>query len=119
MDLNIDGSDDLFYRYKMPAVQTQILGNNTTVITNLSSIANAINRTPDKVLKFLKSYLHTAGNKQNHSVNGERTRQEIQDAISAYIKKEILCKKCGNPETVLEPTRKRVRTVCKACGASY
>jgi len=117
--LNINGEDDPFYRYKMPAVQVQILGDNTTIITNLTDVAKALNRTPDQILKFLKQHLNTGGNSKKQSVNGERPRAEIQAAIGAYIKKDVLCRRCGNPETVIEPRKKRKVTHCRACGAEY
>jgi translation initiation factor 2 beta subunit (eIF-2beta)/eIF-5 len=43
----------------------------------------------------------------------EVSELEIQRLIYSYIEAEIICKKCGNPETVED---KKGRLKCRACG---
>lgn len=52
--LNIDGSDDPAYRYKMPKLQAKIEGSGNgikTVITNCAAIADSFGRPPETVTK--------------------------------------------------------------------
>jgi len=54
--VNVNGSDDPAYRYKMPAIVTKVEGSGNgikTVMVNMTEVAEAIHRDPLHVTKFL------------------------------------------------------------------
>jgi len=54
--VNVNGSDDPGYRYKMPAIATKVEGSGNgikTVMVNMVDVAEAIKREPLHLTKFL------------------------------------------------------------------
>lgn len=113
--LNINGEDgDEFYRYKMPAIISQSLNNNTTIILNIDDISKSLNRDSVEIISFMKKKLNVGGNKS--SISGKWSKQDLQKIIQIYIKENILCRSCGNPETIVEIKNKHKYQKCIACG---
>lgn len=126
---NIGGSsDDAFYRYKMPAlvIRTEGRGNGIkTNIVNLVDVAGALERDPDHIVHFLSYHLNTLArfdtDHKKATVNGERSMTDLTEALEEFINTFVLCKVCGNPETVVQRRRldqSSISLLCKACGAS-
>ncbi|CCW60492.1 unnamed protein product, partial [Phytomonas sp. EM1] len=126
--VNPDKRDDIYYRYKMPAVITKVEGSGNgikTVIPNIHDICLAMNR-PEKVLmKFLQfelgAQLYVSEKDDKYLLMGSHSAERMQDNIDDFIRKFVLCKHCGNPETAvaLESSRKDpsdISMVCGACG---
>ncbi len=111
--LNINGSDDPYYRYKMQKVYT-LQEKNNTILVNIISIAKDLNRPIEDLLKFLKSELNTGiTNKHDKiKINGTVSTERLQGLIYSYIGIYVLCKKCDNPETIISHNKLR----CGACG---
>jgi translation initiation factor 5 len=126
MTLNVNRSDDAFYRYKMPKILTKIEGKGNgikTVIVNMSEIAKAINRKPSYPTKFfgVECGAQTQMDEKNdrYIVNGVHEPSKLQELMYNFIQKYVLCSSCGNPETVLSVKNKKSGIVgyrCKACG---
>lgn len=112
MTQNINGDDDPFNRYKMPRVSVQQLADNTTIFTNIDQVAKSLGRTSEEIFRALQKELHTRCNTKKNTINGQLTRQELQEALQKYINTDVLCKKCGNPETI----HIKQKIHCKACG---
>ena len=110
--MNINGSNDPFYRYKMPPLKSQVLSKNTTVINNLDEISKSLNRTKKSILKFMQYHLKSACQFGKNSISGEYSSDKLQSVLQEYIKKYILCPVCGNPETIWHKTD----MICQACG---
>lgn len=49
-------------------------------------------------------------------INGAHDASKLQDYLDGFISKFVLCKKCKNPETVMEIKDGRIMLDCKACG---
>jgi len=49
-------------------------------------------------------------------INGAHEANKLQDYLDGYISKFVLCKKCKNPETVVQIKDGRITLDCKACG---
>lgn len=122
--ININNSDDMFYRYKMPIISINHQGKGNgkfTDLTNIVDIANAINIPVKILLQYITISLGT--NFKNNIINGHYTQEMILDLIIKFNKVFILCQKCGIPE--LEPSieGKKKNSIlivkCSACGEQY
>lgn len=105
--VNIDGSRDPFYRYRMPQL---VLHHTTdfTVFTNLDAVAKALNNAPvPKLMAHFVRALCTSRGKAN-SVRGRHTCGIVARALCAYIVTHVLCPACGLPEVYGK--------ACRACG---
>lgn len=107
--------DDPFHRYRRQRVKTAIGKANTTIITNAATIAHAINRLLKSIADYLKTQLATNVIIKGDTIvlKGTFTVAILDDAVEQYIVSYVLCKICGNVETIYES--KQIR--CKACGS--
>ena len=121
--INIGGDpNDEFYRYKMPAVETQVTGRGNGIHTNflnMDTVANAIGHPEEIILKYIAYELASNLNLKNKSLSGKHDT-EIQGKILDYIHNLVLCVKCNNPETIyqIEGKKKKIKlfTKCASCG---
>ncbi|KAH9257256.1 hypothetical protein BASA81_004413 [Batrachochytrium salamandrivorans] len=128
--LNINGSTDPSYRYKMPRVVGKVEGRGNgikTVIVNCREVAASLKRPTEQLTKFIGLQMG-ASSRIDHDksiVNGAIETQELQKLVTLYIEKFVLCPKCGNPETVQKlnsvagsskKSQGLVVLKCKACG---
>ncbi|GBG26576.1 Eukaryotic translation initiation factor 5 [Hondaea fermentalgiana] len=126
--LNINGSDDPSYRYKMPKLVGKIEGRGNgikTVIVNCSDIAQALHRPTAQVTKFFGCELGAMSRYEEKAdraiVNGAFETADLQEHLFKYIQKFVLCGSCHNPETNQVIKGKKKSAViwlhCIACGA--
>ncbi|KAI5189626.1 translation initiation factor 5 [Nematocida minor] len=125
--INIDrNSQDAFYRYKMPEVETKIEGRGNgikTVLVNIEEISRSLDREPKHLTKYLSYELGTLSSiddaNSKYIINGAHDKEKVQAHIFRFIEEFVLCKSCErNPETVLftDSHRKHIQQRCKACG---
>jgi len=122
--INIGASNagDQFYRYKMPAIQSKIEGRGNgikTNVTNLVEVSKALARPPMYTLKFLGNDLGaqtTFNEKEGRAiVNGAHDAGKLAQSLESFIKRFVQCFSCGNPETMIEITkRETIHLKCKA-----
>lgn len=105
---------DPFYRYKMPALSTKILGRET-VVTNLEQVAKALDRSPDVIMKYF-SVMSGCGMNGNKLMGGYEAGY-LQQILQHFIERYVICESCNNPETYLSARSDNIRKVCKACGS--
>jgi len=125
--LNIDGSDDPAYRYKMPKLIGKVEGRGNgikTVLVNANDVAQALSRPPSQLVKFFGLELGAQSRidaDDRAIVNGAFDTKDLQDIVFKYIEKFIVCGSCKNPETVNVVRGKKkqaqISLHCKACGA--
>lgn len=115
--LNVNGSDDPHYRYKMPPMEVTIVSKfgGTTVITNATTVATAIYRVPSDLSSCFSKSLGTRAKVYNETIEipGKHEVGVLQEHLQKYIRNNVLCNKCGSPETL--PHKKKRK--CHACGA--
>ena len=127
--INIRGTDttidnDTFYRYKMPKIKIIQEKSNVMVLSNIGDICKALNRDIDDVIKFIKKKINQQLTIKNKGKKDEKIytitsmdknlfESKIIEYIYAYIQENVLCKKCNNPETVVNENNTKT---CKACG---
>ena len=92
-----------------------------TVITNFGQVVNSIRRAPEHLMKFLNKELASSS-----EIKGERlilsrklSSKDINDRIEKYVKRFVLCPKCGKPDTGLGDVGGKVFLNCLACGEKY
>lgn len=121
--LNIDGSDDPFYRYTMPDMDIKYEGrgaNEKTVIYNINEIAHALNRHPSEITKMFSHRLCTRSSYNEDEartiVKGNHSHADVLRTLREYISTHIECGMCGSPETKYK-VKKELYMRCLACGA--
>jgi len=116
--------DDQFYRYKMPLIQAKVQGHGNgihTAVPNMAQVARSLDRPPSYVTKYfgveLGSVTQIVDKDDKYIVNGRHDAETMQNLLDGFIKKFVLCKECGNPETKLRVTSKKaIEQNCIACG---
>jgi translation initiation factor 2 beta subunit (eIF-2beta)/eIF-5 len=108
---------DPYYRYKRPYLitSTQNKNNGLIILENLNIVADAINRDQNIVISYLKRKLNTTINVKNGKYSIRLSTNvdiDFDDLIENFIEENVICKKCGNPETFLQKNC----IICKACG---
>jgi len=116
---------DQYYRYKMPELEAKVesRGNGIkTVIVNIADIAKALARPATYPVRYigytLGALVDINETTNRYIVNGKHSEEDLSVLLDGFIDKYVLCKQCGNPETVLSVTKdqSRLRLKCKACG---
>ncbi|KAI9206656.1 domain found in IF2B/IF5-domain-containing protein [Polychytrium aggregatum] len=120
--------EDKFYRYKMPKLISKIEGKGNgikTVIPNMSDIARALSRPPTYPTKYfgceLGAQVKCDETNDRYIVNGAHDAARLQELLSGFISKFVLCPNCKNPETdmIIKNSKRNEDIIldCKACGA--
>ncbi len=88
-----------------------------TIISNFGQIVACLRRSPEHVMKFLgKELASSVEMKGDRLVLSRRlASKEINEKIERYVKRFVLCPKCGKPDTELEVGAKAFLR-CLACG---
>jgi len=119
--LNVNGSDDDFYRYKMNRVNISNKGNGNgqfTIINNLEEISKTINTPCEILYKYIANDLGSSFNEKKKSLTGTHTQETIQNSIFKYINDFVICTKCGIPEiNYTLKDKNNVESKCSACGS--
>jgi putative translation initiation factor aIF-2 beta subunit len=115
--LNINGSVDAFYRYKMPALDLAYQRSKTTIV-NIAAVAAALKRPIRFIQKYLSNELGTAAKLESNQLvlGGRYTAAVLKAAVAKFIALIVICQTCCNPETTLIVKRQQVRLDCQACG---
>lgn len=117
--ININSSNDIFYRYKMEKVNIMNKGNGNglyTIINNLENIAKTIN-TPEEILyKYIATSVGSNYNDKKKSINGSHTQDKIQESIYNYINDFVICSNCSIPEIIFVLNNNILESKCSACG---
>ncbi len=105
-------------RFEVPAAQVTIAGNRT-IIENFLDIAEAMNREPNHLLKFLLREVGTAGTLEGRRVilQGRFTPYLISNRLKKYLREFVICPVCGSPDTKIIKKGRFYFLKCEACGA--
>ena len=105
-------------RFKLPKAEIFYEGN-STVIKNLDKISDAVNRSPELILKFLLGGLGTAGELVGPRAifQGKIPTRDIQEKLKDYIDTFVMCSECNKPDTHLVKQGRTLLIRCDACGA--
>jgi translation initiation factor 2 subunit 2 len=105
-------------RFNVPRAYSVIQGNRT-FIQNFREIADAMNRDPQHLLKFLLRELGTAGNLEGGRaiMQGKFTHFLINERLEDYVQKFVMCHECNRPDTKIIREDRIFILKCSACGA--
>lgn len=121
MQVNIPGSIiDPSYRYTRDLIKISIFHSNggMTKLENINLIVEQLGCELDEILKFIKKHISCSIiNKNGIFIKKIESADNLEEIIEEYIEKEILCKKCNNPEFNIDIQKKKKYKICKACGA--
>ncbi|MEK6916272.1 MAG: translation initiation factor IF-2 subunit beta [Nanoarchaeota archaeon] len=107
-------------RFEIPKILGHLQGNKT-VLSNFFQISTHFNRDPNWMLKYILKELATPGDVQNSLVILGRkvSATKINDKITEFAEKYVLCKECGKPDTKLTKQNRINFIKCNACGVKY
>jgi translation initiation factor 2 beta subunit (eIF-2beta)/eIF-5 len=121
--MNINGTNDAFYRYKMTPMKIR---HNTsrkrTYITNLDIISNELGRDIGFIKKYFNKKMSVSVNWRSKSgdleLGGVYKLDELLTVLQEMIDEYVLCIGCGNPETRIRYSKSGggIKMSCGACG---
>jgi translation initiation factor 2 subunit 2 len=90
-----------------------------TVIYNFKEVADALDRDPQHMLKFLTGEMATAATVQGSRVifQGKFSEDTFQRLIQRYLESYVVCPVCKRPDTKIVKEKRLSFLVCQACGA--
>jgi len=127
-NINIDGSDDPFYRYKMRELYAQVVGKGKmikTVLLNIDDVAKDLKVPPAYMTAYLGYELNAQTkydakkpDRERASISGDIDADKMSSKIVSFIQEFVLCPKCKLPETTLSVDKKTqdINAACRSCG---
>jgi len=126
--INIDGSDDQFYRYKMRQLFVQVVGKGKmikTVLLNVDDVAKDLKVHPSHLTSYLgyeiraqSKYEPKNSVRERASISGDLDANYISDMLKKFIQEFVLCPRCKLPEVTLfvDKKLKVISITCRGCG---
>jgi translation initiation factor 2 subunit 2 len=105
-------------RLELPRLRCSIIGMRT-MIYNFREVADALNRDPQHLLKFLTGEMATAATSQESRVifQGKFPADTLERLIQRYVESFVACPVCKRPDTKIVKEKRLSFLVCEACGA--
>lgn len=105
-------------RFVMPTPKVFYEGK-TTVLENFGAIADAFDRDPEHLMKYMLQEMGTAGKIDGHRgvFQGKFPEQAITRQINSYFEEYVVCSECRLPDTHLIKSDRVLMLNCDACGA--
>ncbi len=105
-------------RLEMPHLLVTTIGMRTT-IANFKEVADAIDRDPQHMLKFLTREMATAATYHDGRAifQGKFRRDTFERLLQRYTEAFVTCPVCKRPDTKIIKERRLSFLVCNACGA--
>ena len=90
-----------------------------SVIYNFKEVADALDRDPQHMLKFLTGEMATAATVQGSRVifQGKFSEDTFGRLIRRYLESYVVCPVCKRPDTKIVKEKRLSFLVCQACGA--
>lgn len=105
-------------RLELPRIMIQTVGMRTT-IANFKEIADALDRDPQHVIKFLTREMATAATFHDSRAifQGKFRADSFERLLSRYLEGYVVCPVCKRPDTKIVKEKRLTFLVCNACGA--
>lgn len=105
-------------RLGIPRLHHAVIGMRT-IIYNFKEVANALEREPMHVLKYLSGEMATAATMQESRAifQGKFQRDTFDRLLQRYLESYVVCSICKRPDTRIVKEKRLSFLVCEACGA--
>ena len=105
-------------RLELPRLHHSVIGMRT-IIYNFKEVADALNRDPQHLLKYLSREMATAASMQESRIvfQGKFSPDTFQRLIQRYMESFVVCPVCKLPDTKIVKEKRLSFLVCDACGA--
>lgn len=105
-------------RLELPRLRMSVIGMRT-IIYNFKEVADALNRDPQHIVKFLTGEMATAATSQEGRVifQGKFNIDTLTTLLQRYMESFIVCSVCKRPDTKVVREKRLSFIVCEACGA--
>jgi translation initiation factor 2 subunit 2 len=105
-------------RLELPRIMIQTVGMRT-IIGNFKEIADALDRDPQHILKFLTREMATAATFHDSRAifQGKFQRDSFERLLQRYLENYVICPVCKRPDTRVVKEKRLAFLVCNACGA--
>jgi translation initiation factor 2 subunit 2 len=90
-----------------------------TIVYNFNEVADALNRNPQHILKFLTGEMATAATVQESRAifQGKFPADTLMRLLQRYMENFVVCPVCKRPDTKIVKEKRLSFLVCEACGA--
>jgi translation initiation factor 2 subunit 2 len=105
-------------RLELPRLHYARIGMRT-VIYNFKELADALDRDPQHLLKFLTGEMATAATIQGSRMifQGKFSEDTLYKLIQRYMESFVVCPVCKRPDTKIVKEKRLSFLICQACGA--
>jgi translation initiation factor 2 subunit 2 len=106
-------------RFEMPEADSFIQGNKT-IVKNFSGIIKTVGRDQKHLLKYFTKETATSASLDENGrlvLNAKFSRRQVNDLLTAYISRFLLCPECKRPDTKVVEKQGVRMLKCEACGA--
>ncbi len=105
-------------RLELPRIIINTVGMRT-IISNFKEIADALDRDPQHILKFLTREMATAAtfHESRAIFQGKFQRDSFERLLQRYMESYVICPVCKRPDTRVVKEKRLSFLVCNACGA--
>jgi translation initiation factor 2 subunit 2 len=105
-------------RLEIPRLHHNVIGMRT-IIYNFKEVAQALNRDPMHLLKFLSGEMATAATMQESRaiLQGKFRPDTFERLLQRYMENFVECPICRRPDTKIVKEKRLSFLVCEACGA--
>ena len=105
-------------RLELPRLNYARIGMRT-LIFNFKEIADALDRDPQHLLKYLTGEMATAATIQGSRVifQGKFSEDTFHRLMERYLETFVVCPVCKRPDTKIVKEKRLSFLVCEACGA--
>jgi translation initiation factor 2 subunit 2 len=105
-------------RLELPRLFVNTVGMRT-IISNFKEVAEALDRDPQHILKFLTREMATAATFQDSRAifQGKFRGDSFERLLQRYMESFVICPVCKRPDTKIVKEKRLTFLVCNACGA--
>ncbi len=105
-------------RFEIPRVRSGNVGMRTYIV-NFREIAEALNRDPQHLLRYLSREMATAGTSDGARAifHGKFKFDTLDSLVKHYAQEFVVCPVCKRPDTKVVKEKRFSFLVCEACGA--
>lgn len=114
---------DTNYRYKISLLEISYVikkGTKNTILLNMDKFSKELLFDANILMRILGKKLSCKNcidkSNNNYYLQGEHSREQINDILYSFIKKYLLCTMCDKPEVNIAYKKNKIRQKCRACG---